>query len=175
MQRDRARAGVPALPRAAAWARAIEGFLNGVIGVILAVISVSLIYQVFGRYVLNSAPGWTEEVARMLIVWLTMLGAGACLRGGSHIAVTVLVNALPRGLRHLVLWLRDLAILVTVGVLAWAGARFALLNATQDSAALEIPMAWAYSSLCVGALLVALQLALSRIGREAPAVDPIEW
>ena len=47
--------------------------------------------------------------------------------------------------------------------------------AAQDSAALEIPMVWAYASLCVGPALVALQLALSRLGRETPAVDPIEW
>jgi TRAP-type C4-dicarboxylate transport system permease small subunit len=167
--------GELATPRAAVLALRIEKFLDALIGLILAVITVSLIYQVFGRYVLHSAPGWTEEVSRMLIVWLTMLGAGACLRGGSHIAVTVLVNALPDGLRHLVLWVRDIAILLTVGVLAWAGARFALLNATQDSPALEIPMAYAYSSLCIGAVLVALQLALSRIGREPPTIDPIEW
>ena len=163
------------MPAAALWARRIEAFLDAVIGLILAVITVSLVYQVFGRYVIGKAPGWTEEVARMLIVWLTMLGAAACLRGGSHIAVTVLVNALPDGLRAPVLWLRDFAILVAVAVLAWAGARFAMLNATQDSAALEIPMIWAYASLCVGPALVALQLALSRIGREPPTVDPIDW
>lgn len=111
----------------------------------------------------------------MLIVWLTMLGAAACLRGGSHIAVTVLVNALPQRLRHAVLWVRDLAILATAGVLAWSGVRYAELNATQDSAALEIPMSFAYSSLFVGAALIALQLTLSRIGREAPALEPIDW
>lgn len=111
----------------------------------------------------------------MLIVWLTMLGAAACVRGGSHIAVTVLVNALPPGLRGAALWLRDLAVVATAGVLAWAGARYAELNATQDSPALEIPMSIAYSSLAIGAVLIALQIALSRIGREEPAVDPIEW
>jgi len=149
--------------------------LNAVLGVMLALITASLVYQVFGRYVLGRAPGWSEEVARMMIVWLTMLGAGACLRGGTHIAVTVLVNSLPPGPRHAVLWVRDLAILSAVGVLAWAGARYAMLNASQDSPALEIPMTIAYASLPVGAALVALQLALSRIGKEPPVVEPIEW
>ena len=149
--------------------------LDALIGAILAVITFALVYQVFGRYVLGHAPGWTEEVARMLIVWLTMLGAAACLRGGSHIAVTVLINALPAGPRNLVLWVRDFAILAAVAVLAWAGLRYAMLNATQDSAALEIPMFWAYVSLFVGPALVALQLALSRIGGETPTVDPLEW
>ena len=163
------------LPSAARLARRIQNVLDALIGAILAIITVSLIYQIFGRYVLGRAPGWTEEVARMLIVWLTMLGTAACLRGGSHIAVTVMINAIPAGARILVLWLRDFAILATVAVLAWAGLRYALLNATQDSAALEIPMAWAYASLFVGPALVALQLLLSRIGGEAPTVDPIEW
>lgn len=164
-----------AAPVASRWAARIEAFLDALIGLILAVITVSLIYQVFGRYVIGRAPGWSEEVARMLIVWLTMLGAAACLRGGSHIAVTVLVNALPQRLRHAVLWVRDLAILATAGVLAWSGVRYAELNAAQDSAALEIPMSFAYSSLFVGAALIALQLTLSRIGREAPALEPIDW
>jgi TRAP-type C4-dicarboxylate transport system permease small subunit len=125
--------------------------------------------------VLGRAPGWSEEVARMAIVWLTMIGAGACLRSGTHISVSFLVNALPPRLRQLALWLRDAAILAAVGVLGWSGARYAALNATQDSPALEIPMSIAYSSLSVGAALVALQLALSRIAREPPALDPVQW
>lgn len=161
--------------RASLWAGRIERMLDALIAVLLAVITASLVYQVFGRYVIGRAPGWSEEVARMLIVWLTMIGSAACLRGGSHIAIGVLVNALPERLRGLVLWLRDFAILVTAGVLAWSGARYAELNAAQDSPALEIPMSIAYASLCVGAALIALQLALSRLGCEPPVIDPIEW
>lgn len=156
-------------------ARRIERVLDALIAALLAVITASLVYQVFGRYALGRAPGWSEEVARMLIVWLTMIGSAACLRGGSHIAIGVLVNALPERGRAVVLWLRDLAVLVTAGVLAWSGARYAGLNAAQDSPALEIPMSIAYASLFVGALLIALQLTLSRIGGEKPVIDPIEW
>jgi TRAP-type C4-dicarboxylate transport system permease small subunit len=156
-------------------AQRIQSFLDALIGLILAVITVSLVWQVFGRYVLGHAPGWTEEVARMAIVALTMLGAASCVRGGSHISVTVLVNALPQRLRGVVLWFRDFAIVAAAGVLAWAGMRFALLNAGQDSPALEIPMFYAYLSLPVGAALIALQLALSRLGGEPPVIEPIEW
>lgn len=160
---------------AAALARRIESALDALNGAILAVITVSLVYQVFGRYVLGRAPGWTEEVARMAIVWLTMLGAAACLRGGSHIAITTLVNALSEAPRQALLWLRDAAVLAAAGVLAWSGTRFALMNAEQDSPALEIPMSIAYASLAVGAALIALQLLLSRIGGERPVADPLEW
>lgn len=156
-------------------AQRIERGLNALIAVLLAVITVSLIYQVFGRYVLGRAPGWSEEVARILSVWLTMLGSAACLRRGGHIAISVLVSALPARIQTIALWLRDLAVLATAGVLAWAGFRYAQLNAAQDSAALEIPMSYVYASLWIGAGLIALQLLLSRLGREEPVAEPLEW
>jgi TRAP-type C4-dicarboxylate transport system permease small subunit len=51
--------------------------------------------------------------------------------------------------------------------------RFALLNAEQDSAALEIPMSIPYSAMAVGAVLMALVLTLARLGGQTPAVDSI--
>ena len=134
----------------------------------LLAVALALFYQVFGRYVIGRAPGWTEEVARMLVAWMAMLGAAACLRDGGHIAVGALVNALPAGLRTLLLAVRDLAILATAGVLGWAGARFATLNGSQESAALEIPMSIPYSAMSVGAVLLALMLILARMGGETP-------
>ena len=127
-------------------AQRIERGLNVLIGILLAIITFALVYQVFGRYVLGRAPGWSEEVARILSVWLAMLGSAACLRCSGHIAIGVLVSALPAGAQALALWLRDLAVLATAGVLAWAGFRYAELNAAQDSAALEIPMSYHYGS-----------------------------
>jgi hypothetical protein len=45
----------------------------------------TLFYQVFGRYVIGRAPAWTEEVARMLVLWMTMLGRGGlrCATAGT--------------------------------------------------------------------------------------------
>ena len=158
---------------AIAWAMRLEKLLDTVLGLMLLAVALVLFYQVFGRYVIGRAPGWTEEVARMLVAWMAMLGAAACLRGGGHIAVGALVNAMPSGMRTVLLAVRDLSILVTAGVLGWAGARFAALNGSQDSAALEIPMSIPYSAMGVGAVLLALMLILARMGGETPPVDSL--
>jgi len=158
---------------AIAWAMRLEKLLDTVLGLMLLAVALALFYQVFGRYVIGRAPGWTEEVARMLVAWMAMLGAAACLRDGGHIAVGALVNALPAGLRTVLLAVRDLAILATAGVLGWAGARFATMNGSQESAALEISMAIPYSAMSVGAALLALMLVLARIGGETPPVDSL--
>jgi TRAP-type C4-dicarboxylate transport system permease small subunit len=156
---------------AIAWARRIESALDTMLGLMLLAVAATLFYQVFGRYVIGRAPAWTEEVARMLVAWMAMLGAAACLRSGGHIAVGALVNAVPPRVRAVLLALRDAALLATAGVLGWAGWRFAAMNATQESAALEIPMAVPYASMWVGAVLMATVLALARAGGETPPVE----
>ena len=161
-------------PNAAiAWAMRIERSLDVILGLMLLALVLALFYHVFGRYVIGRAPAWTEEVARMLVAWMAMLGTGACLRSGGHIAVGVLVNSVPPRVRLVLLALRDLSVMATAGVMGWAGVRFAMLNADQESAALEIPMSIPYSAMAVGAALMALVLALSRLGGQTPAVDSI--
>ena len=161
-------------PNAAiAWAMRIERSLDMILGLMLSALVLALFYQVFGRYVIGRAPAWTEEVARMLVAWMAMLGTGACLRSGGHIAVGVLVNSVPPRVCLVLLAVRDVAVMATAGVMVWAGVRFAMLNADQESAALEIPMSIPYSAMAVGAALMALVLALSRLGGQTPAVDSI--
>jgi TRAP-type C4-dicarboxylate transport system permease small subunit len=120
---------------------------------------------VFGRYVLSRAPSWSEELARYLMVWLTMLGAAAVLRSGSHISVTVLTDALPPRALRVVLALRDTAMVAASGVLAWWGMLFAKLNGAQESAAMEIPMTVPYAALPAGAALILLFVLLARLTR----------
>ncbi len=151
----------------------IERALDAILGVMLLAVALTLFYQVFGRYVIGRAPAWTEELARMLVAWMAMLGTGACLRSGGHVAVGALVNAVPPRVRTVLLAIRDMAVMATAGVLTWAGARFAMLNADQDSAALEMSMAIPYSAMAVGAVLMALVLALARLGGQTPAVESI--
>lgn len=133
----------------------------------IIVMVVAICWQVFGRYVLNHAPGWTEEVARFLMAWITLLGSAAVLRRRGHIAVTVVVDLLPAPLRHAVGLFRDLLILVMAGALGWYGYSFAQIGGRRDSAALEIPMFYPYLAIPVGGLLIALLLLLSRAAREA--------
>jgi TRAP-type C4-dicarboxylate transport system permease small subunit len=156
-----------------AWAIRIERTLDAILGLMLLTVTLALFYQVFGRYVVGRAPAWTEEVARMMVAWMAMLGTGACLREGGHVAVGALVNSVSPRVRVVLLALRDIAVMTTAGVLGWAGTRFAMLNAEQESAALEIPMAIPYSAMAVGAVLLALVLTLARLGGQTPAVDSI--
>lgn len=144
-------------------ASAIERILDAILLVTLVVMVASIAHQVFGRYVLDHAPGWTEEVARFLMAWVTMLGSAAVIRTEGHIAVTVVAEALPPTLREAVRWLRDAIIIAMAGALVWYGYGFALIGARRSSPALEISMYWPGLAIPVGAAFIALLLVLHRL------------
>src|SRR3954467_2152707 len=61
----------------------------------------SVVWQVFGRYVLNDTPVWAESTALLLVIWVTMLGAAAGVRDAGHIGMESLVVLLPAGLQRI--------------------------------------------------------------------------
>jgi len=154
---------------AAAWAGRLERWIDALLALMLAAMVVTVFYQVFGRYVLGRAPAWSEELARFLLLFLTLLGTVSALRSGSHISVTMLFDGASPRVRHVLFWLRDLVLGAVLVLMAWQGALFASINAGQASPAFEIPMAIPYASMPVCAALMLVQLVLARLsGTPAP-------
>lgn len=58
--------------------------------------------QVIGRHALHRPIPWTEEIARLLLVWLMCAGGLAALRHGQHPRVTALVRLLSEARRRAV-------------------------------------------------------------------------
>ncbi|NYI78827.1 TRAP transporter small permease [Nocardioides panzhihuensis] len=71
---------------------------------ILCLIATLLIvlWQVFSRELLSNSPSWSEESARILLVWIGFLGATIGFREGAHIAVTFLVDRFPATLQAVI-------------------------------------------------------------------------
>lgn len=93
-------------PEAEAAARPSTGLLSRInapiarVGMYLSVTGLFVIvtvvfYQVFGRYVLNSSPTWTENLALVLILYVTLIGAAVGVRDAGHIGMDSLLVMLP--------------------------------------------------------------------------------
>jgi TRAP-type C4-dicarboxylate transport system permease small subunit len=148
-------------------ATALERLLDVLVGAMILVMAVAIIWQVFARYVLDAAPGWTEELSRYLMMWVTLLGGAAVLRSGGHISVTALFDWLPRRAHSTLLVLRDAAMLAALALLFWHGWGYAAINAVQESAAMEIRKSIIYAALPLGAALTMLMLVLARLAGAA--------
>ncbi|HEY8418497.1 MAG TPA: TRAP transporter small permease [Limnochordales bacterium] len=134
----------------------LDRLARGVAAVLVAGMSVILIAQVFFRYVLQNSLPWSEEIARYLFVWASMLGAGIALRLRFHPGLTLLVDRLPGRWRALVGVLANGLVLVLLLVVAREGFLIARMNAWQRSPAVGIPMTYPYAAVWVGALVMAV-------------------
>lgn len=72
-------------------------------------------WQVWGRYVLNSSPTWTEQVTMLLLLYITLPLAAVGLREGFHLAVEILPNQL-RG--KALIW-QQRGVLVCLAFFGW--------------------------------------------------------
>jgi len=114
------------------------------------VISVQIVSRVFFTSV-----SWTEEVARFMLIWITFLGAALAYQQGRHIAVTLLCDSLPSGLRRAVSCAGLLVTIAFLVMLAMVGWHYMGLQSLQKSPSLRISMGLVYAVMPVCAVLMA--------------------
>ena len=64
-----------------------------VVGLIAVILCVQ--WQVIGRYVLNDTPTWAENLALLLVLYVTAFGLAVGVRDAGHIGLESLVVLLP--------------------------------------------------------------------------------
>lgn len=84
---------------------------------------------------------WTEELSRMLLVWLTFWGAASLQRIGEHIALTALAERLPGAAQVVIQFLVDTVTLVVLGLVLWYGLVSALATIGQQTVGLGVTLA----------------------------------
>lgn len=113
-------------------------------------------WQVFARYVLGSAPAWTEQAALFLMLWFILFAAAAGVREGFHIRLSLLQDSVPPTAARRLALASHLAVLLFGLFLAKGGAELAAATWAHDAPALGIPRGAFYLPLAGAGLLIAL-------------------
>jgi TRAP-type C4-dicarboxylate transport system permease small subunit len=136
------------------WWRAVLALWRAVLAATMITMTVSVALGVISRYVFDAPFFWTEEVARYALVWMTFLGSAELFRyRGGHINVEVLVQALPRMPRRVVLITVDLVVLAVLLAVGVGGYVLMTASSLSVSASLGIPMPWIYAVIPVSAVI----------------------
>jgi len=73
----------------------------GIISTLAFIVMVIVVLlQIFARYVIRVSIPWTEELARYLLILITFIGGALAIRDKQHIAVTAIIDKLPKKLRY---------------------------------------------------------------------------
>ena len=135
--------------------RSVAAMLRPVVFGGVAALAAVITLQIVSR-VLFTAVGWTEEVARFLLVWLTFLGATLAFAERRHIAVTLLIDRLPAQIRRMATVAGLLAMIAFLVALSWIGWDYMVMQSLQRSPSLQLPMIYIYSVIPACSALMAL-------------------
>ena len=61
---------------------------------VTGILVIDVVWGVFTRYVMGHQSQWTEELARLLLIWVALLGASIAFIRRSHLGVDYFVNKL---------------------------------------------------------------------------------
>lgn len=117
--------------------------------------------QVIARYLFGMPFSWSEEIARLAMIWLTFIAASYVMAEGNHIAVDLWSARVSDRMR---LWLDSAVLLVVAAtclLLFGGGIRFVLFVHPVGSPSLGIPKSLWYGAVSVGLLLMALHSLLN--------------
>jgi TRAP-type C4-dicarboxylate transport system permease small subunit len=125
---------------------------------LVAVMTVVVFLQVLYRYVLTQPLYWSEELARYLFVWLSILGATLGLQKRGHFGLDFFFQMFPEQAKRCMGFFIHLLMGTVVLVILVQGITLVQKTVLQESPAMGISMSWAYASLPVGGALMAIHL-----------------
>jgi TRAP-type C4-dicarboxylate transport system permease small subunit len=145
----------------------IDTVLIRFLQVLLVLVTVVVTWQVFSRYVLNAPASFTEELARFLLIWITLLGCVYAYRHNSHLGLDMVYTQASR--KYQVLMYRFIHFCVgsfALCVMIIGG--FLLMNMTeqlgQSSPVMGVDISLIYSVVPISGCLIVLYAIVALFG-----------
>lgn len=132
-------------------------YIGHFLAFLMALMLVSVVWQVFTRYILGAASDFTDELARYLLIWIGTLGAAYISGKKMHLAIDLLPKSLSGKANYRLNVIISLFVMVfALSVMIIGGSRLVYITFVlgQTSATLQIPLAYVYSILPISGLLI---------------------
>ena len=137
--------------------RAVDRAVGWLLVALMGVAVLNVLWQVFTRFVIGDPSGFTDELARYLLIWIGLLGASYAAGRTMHLAIDLLPAKLTgRSRWYLNLVIEASVFLFALAVLVVGGINLVRLTLTlgQTSAALHVPLGYVYLVLPLSGLLM---------------------
>lgn len=136
----------------------IDTFLSYTLIGLMSLLVLNVLWQVAARYIFQVSASFTEEVARFLLIWVAMLGAGYATGKKLHLAIDLLPRRLTGKAADNVNRLIHVSVLLFALVVMVIGGFWLvgiILDSNQTSAVLKMPLGYVYLAVPLSGLLIA--------------------
>ena len=127
----------------------LQRIVDGASAALLVAITALAFYQVLARYALGISTPWSEELLRLLFVWLILLGASRT----AHMRIDMLEQAVGQTSLRILLIVQAVVAAALLGLLIVHGLDLVDLTAYDRYTALPLSVQWLYWSMVVGSSL----------------------
>ena len=151
--------------------RGYERFLEWICIVLMVALAAEVVAGVVFRYSGHSLV-WYDEVATILLAWVTFYGSALAVLKHAHMGVPEIVRMLPPGWRVSAAIVAQLCAIAFFVLLAWVGYSILEILASDRLVSLpDVPVAFAHSTIPISAVLIVLAqlLVFPELLREARA------
>ncbi len=135
----------------------IDKVLGNFLALLMALMTLDVLWGVFTRYVMGSQASWSEELARFLLIWVGILGAAYASGQKMHLAIDLLYPSLnEKGQKRLRFFISSLIAVFALCIMVIGGARLVYITQVlqQLSPALQIPIAVVYIVVPLSGVLI---------------------
>ena len=164
--------------------RGLDNGLKWFVIIVMGANVINVLWQVFTRFVMGNPSSWTEELARYLLIWVSLLGAAYTHRIKGHIAIDVVANKFTGKARHYSRMFIQLCVFL-FALLAMVIGGLHIVNLTlslgQVSAALQVKMGYVYAVIPLSGILIMFYAGLYCLNHvralfwdKGPIIDEIE-
>ena len=131
--------------------------LEALVTVMVAVLTLTVLWGVFTRFCLGHQAEYTDELARVLLVWVSMVGAALAFGEKAHLGVDYFVNRLhPEARKTLSALVQVVIAALAVIVFVIGGWGLAMGQMGQQLPTLPISRGVVYLSMPLGGVLICL-------------------
>jgi len=131
-----------------------DGFLVGLLGAMILLAATAIVQ----RNIFDAGFIWADELLRLMVLWVALLGAVSASREDHHIRIDLLTRYLPFAWRRYTRMFTDLFTVAVCGLVAWYAFQFVQLEYEFGSEVLDGYPAWIVQMILpVGFGLIALR------------------
>ena len=132
--------------------------LKVIVAAALAIIVSLTLAQVVFRYFFDSPLLWSDELSRLMVVWMTFIGAAVVCWQGKHLSVDVFAVLLPEKVSKVLRIFNQLLAIGFLGVMTWKSFRVVKFENFQDMSILPLPAGTVRLAATVGGILMIIAI-----------------
>ena len=137
--------------------RLLEWIVIALMTVLAVEVTVGVLFRSFGASLV-----WYDEVASILLAWLTFYGSALAAAKRAHIGCPEVIALLPSRMRVALRLLADALVVAFFALLGWMGYAILEVLATDHLVSLpDVPVAWVQSVVPISAVLIIVAELLS--------------